>query len=96
MAKEADPMPTDDPEALIEWGKRNIQDDWFSVAELRALPEGVTKRNSGGNYGSLLLFDEPMALVVYSQPLARWCSLCLSEAGRMASRIRCAMNQAVL
>ena len=22
---EADPMPTDDPEALIEWGKRNIQ-----------------------------------------------------------------------
>ncbi len=26
-AKEADPMPTDDPEALIEWGKRNIQDD---------------------------------------------------------------------
>jgi len=20
-----DPMPTDDPEALIEWGKRNIQ-----------------------------------------------------------------------
>jgi hypothetical protein len=25
-AKEADPMPTDDPEALIEWGKRNVQD----------------------------------------------------------------------
>jgi len=24
---EADPMPTDDPEALIEWGKRNIQSD---------------------------------------------------------------------
>ncbi len=24
-AKEADPIPTDDPEALIEWGKRNIQ-----------------------------------------------------------------------
>jgi hypothetical protein len=24
-AKEADPMPPDDPEALIEWGKRNIQ-----------------------------------------------------------------------
>jgi hypothetical protein len=24
-AKEADPMPTDDPEALLEWGKRNIQ-----------------------------------------------------------------------
>lgn len=24
-ASEADPMPTDDPEALIEWGKRNIQ-----------------------------------------------------------------------
>lgn len=23
----ADPMPTDDPEALIEWGKRNIQRD---------------------------------------------------------------------
>jgi hypothetical protein len=22
-----DPMPTDDPEALIEWGKRNIQKD---------------------------------------------------------------------
>jgi len=22
----ADPMPTDDPEALVEWGKRNIQD----------------------------------------------------------------------
>lgn len=26
-AKEADPMPTDDAEALIEWGKRNIQKD---------------------------------------------------------------------
>jgi hypothetical protein len=25
--KPADPMPTDDPEALIEWGKRNIQRD---------------------------------------------------------------------
>jgi hypothetical protein len=24
---EDDPMPTDDPEALIEWGKRNIQKD---------------------------------------------------------------------
>jgi hypothetical protein len=24
---EADPMPTDDPEALIEWGKRNVQKD---------------------------------------------------------------------
>jgi hypothetical protein len=24
---EADPMPSDDPEALIEWGKRNIQKD---------------------------------------------------------------------
>jgi hypothetical protein len=23
----ADPMPTDDPEALVEWGKRNIQND---------------------------------------------------------------------
>lgn len=22
-----DPMPTDDPEALIEWGKRHIQGD---------------------------------------------------------------------
>jgi hypothetical protein len=22
---ETDPMPTDDPEALLEWGKRNIQ-----------------------------------------------------------------------
>lgn len=22
-----DPMPTDDPEALIEWGKRNVQRD---------------------------------------------------------------------
>jgi hypothetical protein len=22
---EADPMPTDDPEALVEWGKRNIR-----------------------------------------------------------------------
>jgi hypothetical protein len=22
---EADPMPTDDAEALVEWGKRNIQ-----------------------------------------------------------------------
>jgi hypothetical protein len=22
-----DPMPTDDPEALIEWGKRNIKND---------------------------------------------------------------------
>jgi hypothetical protein len=26
-AKEADSMPINDPEALIEWGKRNIQDD---------------------------------------------------------------------
>jgi hypothetical protein len=26
-ANEDDPMPTDDPEALIEWGKRNIQKD---------------------------------------------------------------------
>ena len=26
-AKEADPMPTDDPKALLEWGKRNIQRD---------------------------------------------------------------------
>lgn len=24
-AAESDPMPTDDPEALIEWGKRNVQ-----------------------------------------------------------------------
>ena len=24
---ESDPMPTDDPKALIEWGKRNIQKD---------------------------------------------------------------------
>jgi len=24
---EADPMPTDDPEALIEWAKRNVQND---------------------------------------------------------------------
>jgi hypothetical protein len=22
-----DPMPTDNPEALLEWGKRNIQND---------------------------------------------------------------------
>ena len=26
-AKEADPMPTDDPEALVEWGKRNIKNE---------------------------------------------------------------------
>jgi len=25
-AKETDPMPHDDPEALLEWGKRNVQD----------------------------------------------------------------------
>ena len=25
--KDDDPMPTDNPEALVEWGKRNIQRD---------------------------------------------------------------------